>query len=75
MSAVLRSDGTVSVGAVSGAPGADLSAMLSRADVALYRAKANGRNRVETGDDVVPTPGRAPATAAGVLPQFAFTGR
>jgi diguanylate cyclase (GGDEF)-like protein len=38
---------TVSIGAACGAPGADLTAMLAAADAALYRAKANGRNRVE----------------------------
>jgi hypothetical protein len=40
-------DATVSVGAASGRPGTDLMALLAAADAALYRAKANGRNRVE----------------------------
>ena len=38
---------TVSVGAASGQPGTDIVALLAAADAALYRAKANGRNRVE----------------------------
>jgi diguanylate cyclase (GGDEF)-like protein len=40
-------DATVSVGAASGQPGTDIVALLAAADAALYRAKANGRNRVE----------------------------
>jgi diguanylate cyclase (GGDEF)-like protein len=39
---------TVSIGAAAGQPGTDIVALLAAADVALYRAKANGRNRVET---------------------------
>ncbi|SNQ50858.1 conserved membrane hypothetical protein [Frankia canadensis] len=44
---------TVSVGVAThhGAPG-DLSALLARADSALYRAKADGRNRVRLADPV-----------------------
>jgi diguanylate cyclase (GGDEF)-like protein len=38
---------TVSVGAAAGAPGTDIVALLAAADVALYRAKASGRDRVE----------------------------
>jgi diguanylate cyclase (GGDEF)-like protein len=42
---------TVSIGAASGAPGADIIALLAAADAALYRAKASGRNRVEVKAD------------------------
>jgi diguanylate cyclase (GGDEF)-like protein len=38
---------TVSIGAASGQPGTDIVALLAAADAALYRAKANGRNRIE----------------------------
>jgi diguanylate cyclase (GGDEF)-like protein len=40
-------DATVSVGVAHGSRNRDLSGMLAAADRALYRAKANGRNRVE----------------------------
>jgi len=53
---------TVSIGAASGQPGTDIVALLAAADAALYRAKANGRNRVE-------------ATQEGKMPiLFATTG-
>jgi diguanylate cyclase (GGDEF)-like protein len=38
---------TVSIGAASGEAGTGIIALLAAADAALYRAKANGRNRVE----------------------------
>ncbi|WP_082951026.1 diguanylate cyclase domain-containing protein [Mycobacterium mantenii] len=38
---------TCSVGYALGAAGEPVDGMVSRADEALYRAKANGRNRVE----------------------------
>jgi diguanylate cyclase (GGDEF)-like protein len=44
---------TVSVGVASGSPGADIEMLIARADVALYRAKTNGRDRVEATDDAV----------------------
>ena len=40
-------DATVSIGAASGESGTDIVALLAAADAALYRAKGNGRNRVE----------------------------
>jgi hypothetical protein len=42
---------TVSIGIASGRPGTDIVALLAAADTALYRAKANGRNRVEANRD------------------------
>jgi diguanylate cyclase (GGDEF)-like protein len=42
---------TVSIGAASGAGGTDIIALLAAADAALYRAKANGRNRVELSEE------------------------
>jgi len=45
-------DATVSIGVASGEPGSEVTAMLAGADAALYRAKINGRNRVELEKDV-----------------------
>ncbi|MET0632685.1 MAG: GGDEF domain-containing protein [Xanthobacteraceae bacterium] len=46
---------TLSAGAASGAPGADIASLLMRADSGLYRAKANGRNRVEVAEEEMKT--------------------
>jgi diguanylate cyclase (GGDEF)-like protein len=62
---------TVSVGAASGQPGTDIVALLAAADAALYRAKANGRNRVEVKPEgempilFATTPPRLPVNRAG----------
>jgi diguanylate cyclase (GGDEF)-like protein len=39
---------TVSIGVYSGAPTMAIDALITRADEALYRAKAGGRNRIDT---------------------------
>jgi two-component system cell cycle response regulator len=43
-------DVTISIGVASVPPGVPLDTLLGAADAALYRAKANGRNRVEVAD-------------------------
>jgi diguanylate cyclase (GGDEF)-like protein len=65
---------TVSIGAASAMLCADVAALLAAADGALYRAKANGRNRVEGVAQELPTiittakPSLSPAgTAEGVM--------
>jgi diguanylate cyclase (GGDEF)-like protein len=60
---------TVSIGAASGPPGMDIHALLGWADYALYSAKGNGRNRVETAvsdvlDGIAPCPTTLAAPAA-----------
>ncbi len=60
---------TVSVGAACGRASDDLAVLLVRADAALYRAKENGRNRIEGSDDELPTLiSTGPAPAANRLP-------
>jgi diguanylate cyclase (GGDEF)-like protein len=63
---------TVSAGVASALAPVDVSTLLARADVALYRAKNAGRNRVELSDAegapvVAPASAAATATPAAVL--------
>ena len=44
---------TVSIGAACGSPNATIESLIARADAALYRAKANGRDRIELADEAV----------------------
>ncbi len=43
---------TASIGVASGSPLAAIETLIGRADAALYRAKAKGRNRIEMADEV-----------------------
>ncbi len=45
---------TVSVGVACGSAFAEIDTLIARADAALYRAKTNGRDRVEASDEAVP---------------------
>ncbi|HTV36103.1 MAG TPA: GGDEF domain-containing protein [Xanthobacteraceae bacterium] len=55
---------TVSIGVACGSANAAIELLIARADSALYRAKANGRNRIELADEAVP----AAVTTAPVAP-------
>ncbi len=58
---------TVSIGVACGSPNAAIESLIARADAALYRAKTNGRNRVELADEAVAAP-RAVAPAMKLQP-------
>jgi diguanylate cyclase (GGDEF)-like protein len=52
---------TVSIGVACGMPTVSIDALIVRADAALYRAKANGRNRIEPDDAMVTDAAEHPA--------------
>jgi len=58
---------TVSIGIACGSPLAAIEALITRADAALYRAKTNGRNRVERDEEAVPAAPRSPPDARGAM--------
>ncbi len=50
---------TVSIGVACGMPNVSIDVLIARADAVLYRAKANGRNRIEPDDEMISgAPGR-----------------
>jgi diguanylate cyclase (GGDEF)-like protein len=52
---------TVSIGVACGLPDVSIDILIARADAALYRAKANGRNRVEPDNDLITAATERPA--------------
>jgi diguanylate cyclase (GGDEF)-like protein len=52
---------TVSIGVVCGQPNVSIDLLIARADAMLYKAKGNGRNRVEADNDLVTAAAQPPA--------------
>ena len=59
---------TVSIGVACGLPTVAIDMLIARADAVLYRAKANGRNRVELDDEMVVATDRPPDRPAEAKP-------
>jgi diguanylate cyclase (GGDEF)-like protein len=56
---------TVSIGVASASPATSIDLLITHADDALYRAKGNGRNRVEVASEPAETPAANQDQAAG----------
>jgi diguanylate cyclase (GGDEF)-like protein len=54
---------TVSIGVATANAPVEIDPLLARADAALYRAKHNGRNRIEYDDGTAAMPAQAPHEA------------
>jgi len=52
---------TVSIGVACGLPNVPIDLLIARADAALYKAKGNGRNRIEPDNDMVTAAAKPPA--------------